>query len=101
MKEFAIVVSFHVKPDSLSEFLELLMPIIDAVRHEPTFINHFLHQDPEDPTRLMVYENWTDQDEFYAVQIKRDYRKAYELPELLIEPRRVEIWQPMRTDIAV
>lgn len=74
MKEFAVVVSFHVKPDSLAEFLELLMPIIDAVRLEPTFINLFLHQDPEDPTRLMAYENWADQQEFRAVQLKRDYR---------------------------
>ncbi len=32
------------------------MAVIDAVRLESTFINSFLHQDSEDPTRFMVYE---------------------------------------------
>lgn len=102
MKEFAVIVSIHLKPGAEKEFLDLLMPVIDGVRLEPTFINNFLHQDPEDPTRFMVYENWADRDEFFAVQMKRDYRKAYEsrLPELLAEPRGVEIWRPLRSDYA-
>ena len=84
MKEFAVIVSLHLKPGKEAEFLSLLMPVIDAVRLESTFINNFLHQDPEDPTRFMVYENWADRDEFLDVQFKRDYRKPYEsrLPEL-------------------
>jgi len=90
MKEFAVIVSIHLKPRKEAEFLGLLMPVIDAVRLESTFINNFLHQDPEDPTRFMVYENWADPDEFFDVQMKRDYRKLYEsrLPELLAEPRQ-------------
>jgi quinol monooxygenase YgiN len=78
------------------------MPVIDGVRTEKTFINNFLHQNPDDPTRFMVYENWVDKDEFLAVQMKRDYRSAYEarLPDLLAEPRRVEVWQPLRTDFS-
>jgi len=85
MKEFAVLVSIHLKPGKQAEFLGLLMPVIDAVRREATFLNNFLHQDPEDPTRFMVYENWADRDEFFDVQMKRDYRKPYEsrLPALL------------------
>ena len=64
MKEFAVIVSLHVKPGTETEFLRLLMPVIDGVRTEKTFINNFLHQDPDDPTRFMVYENWADKDEF-------------------------------------
>ncbi len=102
MKEFAVIVSIHLKPGNEAEFLGLLMPVIDEVRLESTFINNFLHQDPEDPTRFMVYENWADQDEFFEVQMKRNYRKPYEsrLPELLAEPRRVEVWRPLRSDFA-
>ncbi len=102
MKEFAVIVSIHLKPRKEAEFLGLLMPVIDAVRLESTFINNFLHQDPEDPTRFMVYENWADPDEFFDVQMKRDYRKLYEsrLPELLAEPRQVKVWRPLREDFA-
>ena len=102
MKKFAIIVSIRLKPGREAEFLGLLMPIIDAVRLESTFINNFLHQDPDDPTRFMVYENWADQDEFFDVQFKRDYRKRYEsqLPELLAEPRRIEMWRPLQADFA-
>ena len=62
MKEFAVIVSIHLKPGREAEFLGLLMPVIDAVRRESTFVNNFLHQDPEDPTRFMVYEKWTSKD---------------------------------------
>jgi quinol monooxygenase YgiN len=102
MKEFAITVSIHLKPGKEVEFLALLMPVIDAVRLESTFINNFLHQDPEDPTRFMVYENWADRDEFFDVQFEPHYRQTYEsrLPALLAEPRQIEIWRPLRTDFA-
>ncbi len=99
-KELAIIVSLNVKPGREAEFLNLLTPVLDAMRHEPTFINGALHQDPEDPSRFMIYETWADPEELVQVQLKRDYRKAYEarLPELLREPRHVQLWRPMRGD---
>ena len=99
-KEFAIIVSLHVKPGREAEFISLLMPVLDAMRHEPTFINAALHRDPEDPSRFMIYETWADPEELVQVQLKRDYRKAYEaqLPELLREPRHIQLWRPLRGD---
>ena len=100
MKEFVVVVSIHLKPGCEAEFLRLLMPVVEVVRHETTFVNNVLHQDPEDPTRFMSYETWADHDEFFAVQFKREYRQAYEtrLPDLLQEPRQMQIWQPLHSD---
>jgi quinol monooxygenase YgiN len=99
-KELAIIVSLNVKPGREAEFLDLLTPVLDAMRHEPTFINAALHRDPEDPSRFMIYETWADPEELVQVQLKRDYRKAYEarLPELLREPRHVQLWRPLRGD---
>jgi quinol monooxygenase YgiN len=101
MGSFAVVVSLHLKPGCEDEFLRLLSPVLDAMRHEPTFINAVLHRDPEDSTRFMLYETWADLEELQAVQMKRRYRRDYEarLPQLLREPRRAEIWQPLRGDI--
>ena len=35
----AVVVTLWVKPGYEAEFLRLLQPVLDAMRHEPTFIN--------------------------------------------------------------
>lgn len=98
----AFIVSVDIKPGCEDEFLALLMPVLDAMRHEPTFINAVLHRDPQNPARFMIYETWTSLADVTTVQIHRDYRKAYweRLPELLSEPRRIETWQPMRADLA-
>ena len=50
----------------------------------------------------MLYEVWADRDDLVNVQMKRDYRAAYEarLPDLLREPRRAVIWERLRGDFA-
>ncbi len=95
-----VVVSLHLKPGHEEEFLRLVAPVLDAMRHEASFVNAALHQDPEDPTRFMLYETWADRDDLVEVQMKRDYRGAYEarLPAILSEPRRAEVWRPLRGD---
>lgn len=100
MKELVFVVTLRVKPGLEEEFLRLLTPLLDAMRQEETFVNTALHQDPDDPSRYMLYETWADREEFFEVQVKREYRIAYEdrLPELLQEPRQAQMWQPLRGD---
>jgi quinol monooxygenase YgiN len=95
-----VVVTLHVKPGHEEEFLGLLTPVLDAMRHEATFVSAVLHQDPEDPTRFMLYETWADRDDLVEIQMKRPYRRSYEarLPEILREPRRAEVWRPLRGD---
>jgi quinol monooxygenase YgiN len=96
----AVVVSLHVKPDCGEEFLRLMTPVLDAMRHEASFINSVLHRDAEDPTRFMLYETWADRDDLVQVQMKRDYRRDYEarLPDLLREPRQAQMWERLRAD---
>jgi quinol monooxygenase YgiN len=98
----AFTVTLHVKPGREAEFLDLLTPVLDAMRHEPGFINAVLHRSPDDPTLFMIYETWADLDELVQVQIPRAYRQAYiaALPDLLRQERGVTIWQPMRGDFA-
>lgn len=99
-KDVTFIVTLALKPGCEEEFLDLLTPVLDAMRHEPTFINAVLHQDPEDPSRFMLYETWADLDDVVQVQMHRDYRKAYweRLPDLLREPRQIQTWTPMRRD---
>lgn len=100
--EVSFIISVHLKPGHEEEFLSLVTPVLDAMRHEPSFINAVLHRDAEDPALFMLYETWADLDDVMEVQIHREYRKAYwdRLPELLAEPRQVQVWKPMRSDFA-
>ena len=98
----AFTVMLHVKPGQEQRFLDLLTPVLDAMRHESAFINAVLHRDPQDPTRFMLYETWADLDDVVQVQLKREYRRAYHdaLPGLLRSERGIAVWHPMRTDLA-
>ena len=99
-EEVVLVIGLHLKEDAEAEFMSLLRPLLDAMRHEATFINTVLHRDPQDPTRLMLYETWADMTDLVDVQVNRPYRAAYaaRLDDLLCEPRTVEIWQRLRSD---
>lgn len=97
------VILFQIRPGREQEFLDLLHPVLDAMRHEATFRNAFLHRDPEHPSRYMLYETWSDHQNVVEVQMQRDYRQAYvaALPELLAEPRQISVWHTVRTDSAI
>lgn len=94
------VIGFTLNPGREAEFMALLNPVLDAMRHEASFINAVLHRDEADPNRLMLYETWADHEEVVAVQIRRPYRQAYDdaLPRLLARPREVQVWRPLRGD---
>lgn len=96
----AVTVSFRVKPGRAAEFLELLAPVLDAMRHEPSFVNAVLHRDPGDAHRFMLYETWADRTDLVEVQLARPYRQPYmdRLPGLLAEPREIRTFAPLRGD---
>ncbi|KRE02160.1 antibiotic biosynthesis monooxygenase [Bosea sp. Root381] len=96
------LITFVVKSGSEEEFLGLLKPVLDAMRHEHSFLNAVLHRDNEAPNRFMLYESWSDADDVARVQMHRDYRQPFwtRLPELLAEPRQVQSWVPMRSDFS-
>lgn len=94
------LVAIETKPGQAEPFLALLGPVLDAMRHEESFINAVLHRDPENPNRFLLYESWRDLDDLVSVQLRRAYRQAYwqGLPDLLAGERQVQLWQPLRAD---
>jgi len=95
-----MVVTIRLKPGAEEEYASNLKGVLDRMRYEPSFINTVVHRDPDDSTNLMLYETWADRDEFFTVQMTRDYRRRYEerLPHLIRSPRQMVIWQPLRGD---
>ncbi|PJX28368.1 antibiotic biosynthesis monooxygenase [Advenella sp. S44] len=94
---------FHLKTGVQAQFLGLLEPVLDAMRDEDTFVNAVLHQDPCADATYMLYETWLDREDVLNVQMHRPYRKAFwdTLPELLDQPRQIQVWKPVRTDLVI
>ncbi|MEH3158409.1 MAG: putative quinol monooxygenase [Sphingomonas taxi] len=94
------VITFHVKADQVSRFRALLDPVLDAMRHESTFVRATLHVDPERPNVFQLHETWTDRDDVLNVQLNRPYRHAWHagLEDVLAEPRLIGIWTVVRAD---
>lgn len=100
MKPLTILVINWVKPGCEDEYQRLLSPVLDAMRFESTFINTVVHQDIDDPTRFMLYETWSDRNDFFDIQRYKSYRAEYEraLPDLLKAPREITSFIPIRSD---
>nr|WP_295811611.1 antibiotic biosynthesis monooxygenase [uncultured Nitratireductor sp.] len=79
------VITFHLKPGMEARFRELLDPVLDAMRHENTFVYAALHVNPELPD---------------VFQLHRPYRAKWHaaLDDLLARPRQIEIWRALRAD---
>ncbi|VAW52973.1 hypothetical protein MNBD_GAMMA05-1902 [hydrothermal vent metagenome] len=100
MKPITMIVINWVKPGCEAEYRRCVNPVLDAMRHETTFINTILHQDAEDPARFMLYETWADRGDFFDIQMKKSYRSEYEriLPSLLRAPREITFFEALRAD---
>lgn len=100
MTPVTMIVINWVKPGCEDEYLRWAEPVLNAMRHETTFINTILHQDAEDPTRFMLYETWADRVDFFDLQMKKSYRSEYEriLPSLLRAPREIIFFEMLRAD---
>lgn len=94
------VITFDVKPEQRARFLALLDPVLEAMRHERTFVRAGLHVDPDNKNRFQLHETWTDREDVINVQLHRPYRAEWhaELDNLLVQPREIGIWQLLRAD---
>ena len=94
---FVMVVNVHLKPECVEEFLALGNPLFEAMHHEPTCVKMMFQRSVEDPAHFTLIEMWLDRADFFAVQVQRPYRQAYEarLPALLARPREAQVFEPV------
>ncbi len=95
------LIQFHVISSQRERFLLLLSGVLDAMRHEATFVSAMFNADPEDELHFLLFETWANHDDVVDVQLKRTYRDEWHaaLPELLARTRDVTVWEPLRADI--
>ena len=58
MAKLTIVANITANPDKIDSVIAELLKLIETTRAEEGCINYDLHQDNENPTHFMFYENW-------------------------------------------
>ena len=89
-----VVGSVIVQPGRLEEALALSLEHVLRSRAEPGCITHGVHQDAENPQRLVFVEEWADAAALqvhFRVPASRQFGKA--LGALAVEPPTMQVFQ--------
>jgi quinol monooxygenase YgiN len=77
-EKFTLSLKFKVKPGLKLALLAELKTILDLCAREPEFITAILHENPEQPEEIFLFELWRGtREEFLRVQGPKPYRVAY------------------------
>jgi quinol monooxygenase YgiN len=86
--------SILAKAEALAELLAISLDHVRRSRTEPGCVSHAVHQDAENPLRLVFLEEWTDRAALaahFAVPASRDFVKAAR--ELAAAPPLINIYE--------
>lgn len=76
-KNIAVFASIYPGSDKHQKTLEILKSVVDTVIDESTCRILTVNQSVSNPDHFMLYEEWSDYDEFFTVQLKRNYRQGF------------------------
>ncbi len=91
--EIVLIVTFRVNAASRKLLSEKLKELFGTIQHEDAFVSATLHEDIEDPERLVVYEVWREtRESFLANHIPKSYRSSFEQMVLDLKVERTAQW---------
>jgi len=76
VSKLTIVANIHAKPDHVDLVKAELEKLVPATRAEPGCIQYDLHQDNENPTHFLFYENWESR-EHWQTHMSAPHLAAY------------------------
>ena len=93
-----VIGALRARSDTIDEVLRLSLEHVRRSRAEPGCVMHSVHQDVEDPNRVVFIEYWDDIDalhEHFSVPASNAFVQA--LSPLAAEAPSLEIYQAERT----
>lgn len=76
MSQLTIVANIKAKTDKVELVKAELLKLIDVTRAEKGCINYDLHQDNENPSHFLFYENWESR-ELWQIHMNNEHLAAY------------------------
>lgn len=91
---FAVIVTFHIKPGQIAEFLPHMVANASAsLKHEPGCQRFDVWSDPARPDEVFLYEVYTDQAAFDA-HLGSEHFKAFDRTvDAMIASKHVQSYQ--------
>jgi quinol monooxygenase YgiN len=97
-QKVTVVATFKAKTGMEEDAKNAILALIEPTRSEAGCINYDLHQSHDDPSVLMLYENWVskkDLDEHLAMPYLKDLLGKAD--DLFTEPVDIAFWQMIST----
>ena len=92
MKPFVLVVSIRIKPENVDRWMPMALDNMRAARKEPGCRQFDVLVDPEDKTKLMLFEVYDDQKAFEAHQAGAAFKKYLAEAVPLLASRERQFW---------
>jgi quinol monooxygenase YgiN len=94
MKSLTVVATFQSRPGKESDLRTALTGLLAPTRKESGCLNYDLHQSPDDATRFLFHENWTDKASL-DVHLRSPHIMALRsrVGELCVALPEVKIWE--------
>jgi quinol monooxygenase YgiN len=93
-RKVTVIARFKAKPGMEETVRQEVMNLVAPTRSEAGCINYDLHQSSDDPSLLMLYENWVSKealDEHLAMPHLEAFKAKAD--EILAEPLDITLWE--------
>lgn len=91
-----IVITYQTFPHTIETGHQALADLIKLVRaRETDCLGITMHRDTSDPTRLLLWEEWTTEAAFKGPHMETPHLKAFQarIPELFVGPPVASYWR--------
>ncbi|MBV9359787.1 MAG: antibiotic biosynthesis monooxygenase [Betaproteobacteria bacterium] len=90
---FALQVLIRIKPENVEPFMQKLMDNASAARKEPGCRTFDVLVDPQDRTKVMLYEVYADEKAFETHQATAHFKKYLAEAVPLLASRERQFWK--------
>ena len=90
-----VLLKFKTQPEKEAETVLELTKLIENVKLEPHFIKIKLHVDSKDPTNVLLYEEWADENYYSTAHMETEHITAFmqNSRNFLVGPPEITFWK--------
>ena len=91
-----IVIAYQTQPDKVEAGHQALADLIKiVVREEKDCIGIRMHRDTSDPSKILLWEEWTTEEAFRGPHMETPHIKAFQalIPDLYVGPPVASYWR--------
>jgi len=94
-KNLIVLVEYKTQPSKSADAIASLTELIENVKLEPNFVNIKLHVDSKDESRILLYEEWSDETYYNSTHMKTPHLQKFigDSRTFLAGPPEISQWK--------